>query len=267
VPRNWTGPSGEVVSDGIIGSYGKIDDKGASQMASASWQAILQNHTRFARSEGGGDNKAYQYVGKCEMAIVNHATDTKYCPDDADTIEQTLETAKVNPNTKGVKVKDSYVGDCGSCRQGVGDSGMSFSVGGDTKWSKTDKLNRCLNYFVGHMRTECLQTNASACTCKKRFDKTQDNGACKGSTKAADNIKEMVKAAYAADSTSAFCNYPDLQCKQKIQNSVESSLTTIAVFGVIFVLFFLGIIFFTLQAIHIYRGGGDDDDDDDDDDE
>merc|ERR1712086_861150 len=140
------------------------------------------------------------------------------------------------------------------------------------EWLKTDKLNRCLNYFAGHMRTECLQTNTSTCTCKNRFDKTKDDSSCKpaaGKTafKAEANIKEMVKAAYEADSTSAFCNYPDLQCKQKIQNSVESSLTTIAVFGVIFVLFFLGIIFFTLQAIHIYRGGGGDDDDDDDDDD
>jgi len=268
VPRNWTGPSGEVVSDGIIGSYGKIDDKGASQMASASWQAILQNHTRFARSEGGGDNKAYQYVGKCEMAIVNHATDTKYCPDDADTIEQTLETAKVNPNTKGVKVKDSYVGDCGSCRQGVGDSGMSFSVGGDTKWSKTDKLNRCLNYFVGHMRTECEASDATKkCKCEDRFSSTKDtNKNCVQDEAAVKkHIKEMVDPAYTT--TSAFCNYPDLQCKQKIQDAVESQMTTIAIFGVIFILFFLGIIFFTLQAIHIYRGGGDDDDDDDDDDE
>merc|ERR1712028_93564 len=121
---------------------------------------ILRNHTRFAESpfwdsgkrgdKNGNVNAAAKYVGKCEMAISNHAAEIKYCPDDADTKATTLEAAKVDPGTKGVNVKDSYVGDCLSCRQGVGDSGMSFAVGGQTTWSKTDPLNRCLNYFVGH---------------------------------------------------------------------------------------------------------------------
>ena len=64
-----------------------------------------------------------------------------------------------------------------------------------------------------------------------------------------------------------WCGYTDLGCKIKIQNSIEGSMTTIGVFGVIFLLFFVGIIFFTEQGIVIYKGGGGDDDDDDDDDD
>merc|ERR1712100_870549 len=57
--------------------------------------------------------------------------------------------------TGDINVKESYVADCKSCRKSLGDEGMSFVVGGATTWSEDDKLNRCLNYFVGHMRTEC----------------------------------------------------------------------------------------------------------------
>ena len=282
VPRNWTFATGEKSTGhaAVIANYDVTSKANVfkTQMASESWQLILRNHTRFAESpfwDSGkrGDktknvNAAAKYVGKCEMAISNHAAEIKYCPDDADTKATTLEAAKVNPGTKGVNVKDSYVGDCLSCRQGVGDSGMSFAVGGQTTWSKTDPLNRCLNYFVGHLRTECgASKDTTGCKCIDRFDKTKNNNKGCEPQDAKKNIEEMTVAAYTEGSTSGFCNYPDQQCKEKIQNSVESSLTTIAVFGVIFVLFFLGIIFFTLQAIHIYRGGGGDDDDDDDDDD
>eukprot|EP01051_Picozoa_sp_SAG22_P009261 SAG22_NODE_761_length_7410_cov_16.687868_2_plen_627_part_00 len=125
--------------------------------------------------------------------------------------------------------------------------------------------------------TVCQSTGITSegCGCVDRFDKSKDSK-CK--QKAADNIKFMVDDSYKKHSNyeeeryRTFCNYPDKQCKQKIQDSVESSMSTIAVFGVIFCLFFLGIIFFTLQAIHIYREAtlwriDDDDDDDGDDDE
>merc|ERR1712166_857976 len=133
-----------------------------------------------------------------------------------------------------------YVGDCESCKDGATSAGFSFIVGGGSDANADD--SKCLNYFVGHLKREC--SSGSKCVV-------------------------MVDKAFVASSTSKFCNYPDLQCKQKIQDSIESSMTTIAIFGVIFCLFFMAIIFFTLQAIHIYKGGegGDDGADDDDDDE
>ena len=48
----------------------------------------------------------------------------------------------------------------------------------------------------------------------------------------------------------------------KIQDKVENSMTTIGVFGIIFLLFFMAIIYFTMQAIRIYKGDGGDDDGD-----
>jgi len=295
VPRGWTlattkkntKAQDDAKGTAILASYKETTKQakgdGATQAASESWQLLLRNHTRFAESpfwdtargnKANNVNAAAKYVTKCEMAITNHATETKYCPDDApDKDGVTLKTKKLltglKPDRTGdINVKASYVADCKSCRKSLGDEGMSFVVGGATTWSEDDKLNRCLNYFVGHMRTECEASDATKkCKCEDRFSSTKDtNKNCVQDEAAVKkHIKEMVDPAYTT--TSAFCNYPDLQCKQKIQDAVESQMTTIAIFGVIFILFFLGIIFFTLQAIHIYRGGGDDDDDDDDDDE
>ena len=85
---------------------------------------------------------------------------------------------------------------------------------------------------------------------------------------AAAHTKRFVDAAVADGSRSAFCGYPDRACKQKIQDAVENSMTSISIFGCIFLVFFLAILFFTMHAINYYRdGGGDDDDDDDDDDD
>merc|ERR1711939_833599 len=295
VPRGWTlaktsdpkKPQDDAKGTAILASYKETSEQakgdGATQAASESWQLLLRNHTRFAESpfwdtargkKANNVNAAAKYVTKCEMAITSHATETKYCPDDApDKDGVTLKTKKLltglKPDRTGdINVKDSYVADCKSCRKSLGDEGMSFVVGGATTWSDDDKLNRCLNYFVGHMRTECEASDTTKkCKCEDRFtNSTETNTNCAQDEAAVKkHIKEMVDPAYTT--TLAFCNYPDLQCKQKIQDAVESQMTTIAIFGVIFIIFFLGIIFFTLQAIHIYRGGGDDDDDDDDDDE
>merc|ERR1719487_2090846 len=274
VPSNWTRAEGETVNGDtmVIAKYSLLPDIG-SQMSSSAWQTILENHTRFKDSPGDSNkatNPAYQFKGKCEMAITNHVADTKRCPDDADTQTKTLDQFGIKgDNVKKVQVLKSYVADCKACRETVSDTGMSFSNGRQTAWSKDDRRNRCLNYFMGHMRAECgaklgSQTN-DGCTCRDLFNYNNGTKGRKCNQNAQAQIDVMVEAAYKTDS--AFCNMPDQQCKEKIRNSVESQMTTIAVFGVIFVLFFLGIIFFTLQAIHIYRGGGDDDDDDDDDDE
>ena len=68
--------------------------------------------------------------------------------------------------------------------------------------------------------------------------------------------------------SSSFCGYTDAACKAKIKQTIEGSMQTIGVIGAIFIVFFLAIMFLTLQGIKIYKGGdGDDDDDDDDDDD
>merc|ERR1712166_1629584 len=73
----------------------------------------------------------------------------------------------------------------------------------------------------------------------------------------------MADLALKDGSRSKFCGYSDDACKAKIQNFVESSMSTIAIFGCIFLVFFVGVIYFTLEAIKFYRGGDDGDDDDD----
>merc|ERR1712025_675847 len=73
---------------------------------------------------------------------------------------------------------------------------------------------------------ECEASDTTKkCKCEDRFSSTKDtNKNCVHDEKAVKkHIKEMVDPAYTT--TSAFCNYPDLQCKQKIQDAVESQMT------------------------------------------
>ena len=56
-----------------------------------------------------------------------------------------------------------------------------------------------------------------------------------------------------------FCGYSDAACQAKIKDSIESSMSTIGTMGAIFIVFFLVIMFLTLQGIKIYNGGDDDD--------
>jgi hypothetical protein len=236
-----------------------------SKMTSAAWQAIIGNHTRFAHNpKDGSENDAFKYVGKCSLAITNHVAMAKYCPEDAATKTDLLDALKVPPQLK-LAIKDTYVGDCGACQEGASSSGMSFVTGGST--GKEDDLDLCLNYFVGHMQAECsAKGGANSLTCADMFDSSKDSKMTSPAT-AAKNIKYMVDKAYVAGSLSKFCSYPDKACKKKIQDQIENSMGTIAIFGVIFIIFFLAIIFFTLQGIYVYKGGGDDDDDDDGDDD
>jgi len=246
--------------DNVMLSYDHADNKDeagakASKMVASAWQAIMSNHSRYKVKVQGeaGKSDAAVYVGKCALAITNHVAMARMCPADAETTTQTLKFIKVPPQTD-TKTKDTYVGNCESCKETATSSGMSFIAGGGSDAASKD--SKCLNYFVGHMNREC----STGSKCIDMFDKSKDTSAIK----AADNIKFMVDKAFATDSNSKFCNYPDLQCKQKIQDQIENSMTTIGIFGAIFCIFFMGIIFFTLQGIYIYKSGGDDDDDDDD---
>lgn len=254
VPRNY---SYVAKDDKCLKNYDATKDQSgakASKMVASAWQSIISNHSRFKTNPGDGSaNNAFKYVGKCALAVLNHVAKEAFCPDGADENSKNMKVIKLAPQSDAL-VKDSYLADCESCQETAGSSGFSFIAGGATTAGSPD--SKCLNYFVGHMKKECSQNSGGGATCKDRFNKAKDAGAIK----AVDNIKYMVDKAYATGSTSKFCSYPDLQCKEKIQDQIESSLKTIGIFGVVFCLFFMVVIFFTLQAIHSYRAGEDDDD-------
>ena len=150
---------------------------------------------------------------------------------------------------------NSYKADCDACNESP-DFTFASGLGSDA----------CLNYFVGHIEDACL-VDDNAATCQDEFWTVDDRAA---------HITYMVDKAYATDATPAagtaapgeesdFCGYSDEACQAKIKDSIESSMSTIGTLGAIFIVFFLVIMFLTLQGIKIYKGGDDDDDDDDDD--
>jgi hypothetical protein len=196
-------------------------------------------------------------MGYCEMAIGDYVVDTDKCPE--------------NPLAADA---NSYKADCQNCIS-TAKTVFQFTFSGSGK----DYFG-CTNFLVGHVEHECkVAVDKTAATCRDQFTgnevgtpgattppKTGDAVVKKAD--AAAHTKRFVDAAVADGSRSAFCGYPDRACKQKIQDAVENSMTSISIFGCIFLVFFLAILFFTMHAINYYRdGGGDDDDDDDDDDD
>jgi hypothetical protein len=196
-------------------------------------------------------------MGYCEMAIGDYVGDVDKCP-------ETPLAADAN----------SYKADCQNCIS-TAKTLFQFTFSGSGK----DYFG-CTNFLVGHVEHECkVAVDASAATCRDQF--TGNEAGTPGTTSplktgdavvkkvdAAAHTKRFVDAALADGSRSAFCGYPDRACKQKIQDAVENSMTSISIFGCIFLVFFLAILFFTMHAINYYKdGGGDDDDDDDDDDD
>jgi len=197
-------------------------------------------------------------MGYCEMAIGDYVGDVDKCPETPATVD-----------------KDSYKADCQNCIS-TAKTLFQFTFSGSGK-----DYYGCTNFLVGHVEHECkVAVDASAATCRDQFtgNVAGTPGAVPGkplktgdavvtAADAAAHTKRFVDAAVADGSRSAFCGYPDRACKQKIQDAVENSMTSISIFGCIFLVFFLAILFFTMHAINYYRdGGGDDDDDDDDDD-
>ena len=221
-------------------------------MTVAEWTSMISNFTSV-------NDEAKFAMPKCESALTDYTADVLTCP-------ETAEDA-----TK-------YTADCNACNSAF----SPFSFNFDMAMSEGAQ-QKCLNFFVGHIENEC---GGATTTCIDEVRPSVD-GRCEGSPQVADeatctggggtwtavptetlrksHIDPIIADALAGSNN--WCGYTDLGCKIKIQNSIEGSMTTIGVFGVIFLLFFVGIIFFTEQGIVIYKGGGGDDDDDDDDDD
>ena len=114
---------------------------------------------------------------------------------------------------------------------------------------------KCLNFFTGHMDDRCTATSTA-------HNGAQLGQACFDALNTATQYTTMVTKAM--DEGSRFCGYSDGGCKAKIKYDIGNSMTTIGIMGAIFMGFFLGVIYCTLEAIKHYMGGDDDDDDDDD---
>ena len=171
-------------------------------------------------------------MGRCEVAIQEYVTNGDTCIEDL---------------AAGAAGYGTYKQDCDACNSLTLPFLFIHESTGET-------YMQCSNFFIGHMLYECGLDGASAATCQDEFYTDEDKVA---------HATFMADLALKDGSRSKFCGYSDDACKAKIQNFVESSMSTIAIFGCIFLVFFVGVIYFTLEAIKFYRGGDDGDDDDD----
>jgi hypothetical protein len=203
-------------------------------MTAAQLATRLDNYTKKSNRAdmGTAARELSSWMGYCELAILNYAQDDTKCKDPS-----------INPL--------GFDDDCGKCISNIGD-GFKFTF----ENSGEDYL-ACSNFFYGHIHYHCLETAAGSATCQDLFYGTHSSITAAA---AADNTKFMIDLAFADGSRSKFCGYSDKACKKKIQDKVENSMTTIGVFGIIFLLFFIAIIYFTMQAIRIYKGDSGDDD-------
>ena len=216
----------------------------------AGWSDVISNYTVQKGTEWLGKRT------KCEIALIKHTKVTE------------LSACRGAGSEIPASDFGTYLVDCDACNSGI-DFTFASGVGSST----------CLSYFVGHYDDACASAGGHAC--RAEFTGFDENGAAT-QINAADkalHIAYMVDRAYevgglpdagVAESgdSSSFCGYTDAACKAKIKQTIEGSMQTIGVIGAIFIVFFLAIMFLTLQGIKIYKGGdGDDDDDDDDDDD
>jgi len=214
------------------------------------WSDIISNYTLNQPSAWAAQKT------RCEMALTKHTAvgDTSTCKGAG---------ADVPDGDAGL-----YLADCDECN---GAPEFTFTLG-------TLSSPDCLNYFVGHYEDVCVGAPGStpSDTCREEF--TGEAGVVSAAG-ADSHVAFMVERAYESGAPAAFmgnapkgqssdfCGYTDEGCKAKIKNSVEGSMSIIGYIGAVFIVFFLAIIFLTLQGIKIYKGGGDDDGDDDDDDD
>ena len=214
-------------------------------MTPAEWTSTIGNFTTF-------NDKAKFSMPKCETALTDYTSNDLNCPEVA-------------------TAAGEYSSDCKSCNGIL--TPFAFNV--DTGMSDGDQ-QKCLNFFVGHLKFEC---GGGGTTC---IDEVRPTvlGRCEDAsilvqadcgewtavpteTVRKGHIDPIIVDAIAG--LNNWCGYTDTGCKIKIQNTIENSMSTIGILGVIFLVFFLAIIFFTEQGILIYKNGDDDDDDDDDD--
>merc|ERR1712146_861311 len=186
--------------------------------------------------------------GACNAAVIDYSRDETTCSD---------ATMAEDAGTYGA--------DCGACSSVLN----PFAFNNDMGMAEGDQ-SKCLDFFVGHILNDC---GAGTTLCIDEVRPTVA-GRCEGHPTVTDseascvteggtwspvpttatrqaNIGPIIDAAIAGDN--GFCGYTDTACKIKIQNTIENSMTTIGVMGGIFLLFFLGIIFFTEQGIVIYK--------------
>lgn len=197
------------------------------------WADLIFNFTQW-QSTAWIERKT-----RCEMALVEHTalSDQGACKGAGDLVPEAD--------------KFMYMADCDACND-IPD--FSFSSGLGSSY--------CLNYFVGHYEDVCdAHAGVSVSdVCRAEFHGSDDVAA----DVADRHVSFMVERAYEAGGppqisgsaaegkASRFCGYTDAGCKAKIKHSVEGSLSVIGYFGLVFIIFFIAIIFFTLQAVKIY---------------
>lgn len=222
----YTGDGTCVLQAGILG---------ASNAGNTGWADIISNYTAY-QSRTWRANKL-----KCEIALMAH---TKVEGDN---------TCKGGGASVPSGDAGIYAADCDSC-----------NLTPDFSFSAPESSSYCLSYFVGHMEDACIEA-AAAATCRDEFWTVADKDV---------HVDYFVDKAYevagkpdegSADVGAAndFCSYSDAGCKTKIKHSIESSMQTVGIVGGVFVLFFIIIIYCTLQGIKIYKGDGGDDGGDD----
>jgi hypothetical protein len=191
------------------------------------WNDIINNYTRF-------DLKSRRSMPYCEEAITDYIRNPKYCNDNSDTVAAG-EVADIG----GLMRMDTYLGNCGDCDDAW--TPFSFTLGSDEETQR-----KCLNFFVGHMDAMC--TAEGAATCLQEFQGRTTAPVISGQAATA-HVKFMTDKAFDGSSSSQFCGYSDDGCKAKIKYDIESSMTTISVLGVIFLLLYLFVILCTMEAI------------------
>lgn len=209
----------------------------ASNDGNTGWADMISNYTMY-QSRTWRANKL-----KCETALSAH---TKV---EGDNI------CKGSGDSVPAGDAGTYAADCDSCNS---EPAFSFSA--------PESSSYCLSYFVGHMEDACIE-DGTAPSCRDEFWESANK---------AENIAYFVEKAYevaaepdegsaAPGAANDFCSYSDGGCKAKIKHSIESSMQTVGIVGAVFVLFFMIIIYCTLQGIKIYKGGdgGDDGDKED----
>ena len=240
-------------TDGCATILGPMPTAGGAGWADAIFNYTLQKPASFRGA-----------VGKCEEALIKHTS---------------IETDDAGVVTSDCKGKDAvpaadvgtYLADCDYCNT---DTPFTFTgTVRDADLAIAEERKYCLSYFVGHYNHVCAGV-AGDNACQNEFweEACTGPGVCDNAAHA----KVMVDSAYRVDEKpdkgtvpaeekpTAFCGYTDEACKAKIKETIEGSMSVIGYVGLVFVIFFIAIMFLTLQGIKIYKGGGDDGDDDDD---
>jgi len=204
------------------------------------WNDFIHNYTYW-------DAQTKSTMPYCEEALLDHVNDPKYCSSNSDTIsagyvdgytDDDIEECATPPcpNTYQLYKMDTYQANCGDCSAAW--TPFSFTLGSDEETQR-----KCLNYFVGHMQYECNVNGGASCQDEFRGTSAVDPADADA------HVAFMVNKAFEEDSTSKFCGYSDIGCKAKIKYDLENSMGLVGVLGAIFLIFFMAVIFCTMEAI------------------